>query len=305
MMRALVVKGGRLTVGDAPEPELAANEALVQTRAVSLNRGELRRLSLLPDGQVPGWDLAGVVTRPAADGSGPMAGTRVCGLLDAGAWAQYAAVPTSMLAEIPPPLDFGEAAALPTAVLTAYRALLLGGVTLGTRLLVTGATGAVGNAAAQLGARAGAQVDVLVSSMERAAEVAVLGARSILVEVAGAARYDVVLESVGGPVLTASIAALADQGTLVCLGNSSGQLAQFPTSAFYRCPGSRILGFQLMDELRRTGTGGRDLGYVMSLAAAGELTTQIARRVSWLDASQLIEAAVGRGVRGKAVLDID
>jgi NADPH:quinone reductase-like Zn-dependent oxidoreductase len=106
-------------------------------------------------------------------------------------------------------------------------------------------------------------------------------------------------------VLTASIAALADRGTLVCLGNSSGQPAQFPTSAFYRCPGSRILGFQLMDELRRTGTGGRDLGYVMSLAAAGALSTQIARRVSWRDADQLIDALLGRGVRGKAVLDID
>ncbi len=49
----------------------------------------------------PGWDFAGVVEQPAADGTGPRKGTRVVGMLDAAAWAEVVAAPTSMLAALP------------------------------------------------------------------------------------------------------------------------------------------------------------------------------------------------------------
>ncbi len=65
---------------EVPEPTPAANEAVVEVRAFSLNRGELRLMQVRPEGWRPGQDIGGVVLHQAADGSGPKAGTRVVAL---------------------------------------------------------------------------------------------------------------------------------------------------------------------------------------------------------------------------------
>src|SRR5436190_7531422 len=71
-----------VALGDVAEPEAGPDEALVEVRASSLNRGELALLSTRPDGWRPGQDIAGVVTEPAASGEGPPTGTRVVGLVE-------------------------------------------------------------------------------------------------------------------------------------------------------------------------------------------------------------------------------
>src|SRR5499425_559674 len=85
---------GRLVIRAVPEPVPDRGEAIVRVRALSLNRGEVRRSTMAAAGWRPGWDLAGVVERGAADGSGPRVGARVVGLLGEGAWAERVAVPT-------------------------------------------------------------------------------------------------------------------------------------------------------------------------------------------------------------------
>lgn len=98
---------------DPPAP--TASEALIRVKAISLNRGEVVYAVRGEEGTRLGWDLAGVVEKPAAEGPGPARGARVAGLLHSGAWAEQAAVPVNALAEIEPSVTFAQAAALPRA----------------------------------------------------------------------------------------------------------------------------------------------------------------------------------------------
>jgi NADPH2:quinone reductase len=82
----------------------------------------------------------------------------VVGLVKLGAWAQHAAVPTSRLAAIPDSVSDAQAATLPTAGMTALRALDVAGSVLAKRVLITGATGGVGRFAVQLARASGAHV---------------------------------------------------------------------------------------------------------------------------------------------------
>ena len=164
------------------EPEPKANEALVAVHAFSLNRGETRLFQVRPEGWRPGQDIAGVVVRQAADGSGPEAGTRVVCLTDWEGWAEHAAVPSHRMAPLPDSVSFGDAASLPVAGLTALRTLRHGAPLLGKRVLITGAAGGVGNLAVQLAARSGARVTAVVGSAERAKVLDGLGAAEIVTD---------------------------------------------------------------------------------------------------------------------------
>jgi len=150
---------GRLVLKPVPEPVPDRGEAIVRVRAISLNRGEVRRSTMAAAGWRPGWDLAGVIERAAADGTGPKVGERVVGFLPEGAWAQRVAVPKNALAELPEKVTFSQAATFPVAGLTALLALGKSGPLLGKRVLITGATGGVGDFAVQLARLAGVAVD--------------------------------------------------------------------------------------------------------------------------------------------------
>src|SRR5690348_7748889 len=102
-VRAVVVDpsaAGRLVFRDVEYPTPAPSAALVRVRAISLNRGEVRTAMMAQSEYRPGWDIAGVIEKEAADGSGPRAGARVVGILDEAAWAEVVAVPTRALAEL-------------------------------------------------------------------------------------------------------------------------------------------------------------------------------------------------------------
>ena len=204
-MRAYLIDSGtasgvRLT--DVPEPKPKPDEALSGVEAFSLNHGELPKLGFFPEGTTGGWDSAGRVIQPAADGSGPPAGTRVVGFVYGGAWAEQRAVPTLNLGTLPDGIDAEQASTLPVAAGTALRALRALGAVLGRRVLITGATGAVGRFAVQLARRAGAYVVVLVSSVAKGDELLRIGADEVVTEVSQLSSpvYGVI-ENIGGQTL--------------------------------------------------------------------------------------------------------
>jgi NADPH2:quinone reductase len=290
-----------LRLGEAPDPVPGPSELLVQVGATSLNFGEVAFLrERVEAGAVAGWDAAGTVVAAAADGSGPPVGARVATFGWAGAWAEQRAVDTREVAVLPDAVDFGAAAALPVAGVTALRALRRLGSVVGRRVLITGAAGGVGRFAVQLAARAGAHVIAVVGSPGRGEGLVGLGASEVVVGLGDVAEpVHAALDNVGGQLLADVLALLRPAGCVLSVGMASLE----PTTIDFeqtrlRATGARIEAFGVGDCFSA------DLAYLVSLLGAGALDPQIGWRGSWDRAGEAAAALMGRRVRGKAVLEV-
>ncbi len=146
----------RLDEVESPEPR--PGQVLVQVHAAAITRDELEwPTDRLP--AIPSYELSGVLTE---DADGLSAGAEVFALTPFdrdGVAAEYALVPVEILVPKPRSLDHIEAAALPTAGLSAWQALIVHGrLQPGERVAVTGASGGVGHVAVQLARSRGADV---------------------------------------------------------------------------------------------------------------------------------------------------
>jgi NADPH2:quinone reductase len=310
--RAIVVDPdapGRLAIREVEMPAPAPSEALVRVAAVSLNRGEVREIGSAAAGWRPGWDFAGTVERAAANGSGPKHGARVVGMLDEGAWAEHIAVPTPALAELPDAVSFAQAATLPIAGLTALYAIERGGPLLGRRVLVTGASGGVGIFACQLARLGGAQRVVgVVRAAEHAAPVREAGAHEVVVGGDTAAAkpfgpYDTILDSIGGASLASALQLLAQDGTCILYGRTSGGDSTIDAAQFFLNGGSTLYGFIIFHEVKRH-PAGQGLARLASLVAAGKLHTRIEVEAPWTEIADAARRLLDRRFPGKAVLHV-
>ncbi|MFL6088278.1 MAG: zinc-binding dehydrogenase [Mycobacterium sp.] len=303
-MRAVVYDPqarANLRLADVDEPVVADSEALIEVRTTALNFGEVHFIDRMRrPGEVPGWDAAGVVLQAAADGSGPPVGSRVVGFHGAGGWAQRRAVPTENLAILPDSVEFGPAAALPVAGVTALQALRRLGPVVGRRVLITGASGGVGRFAVQLAARAGAHVIAAVGSEARGSGLRELGAAEVVVGLADVRKPVFgVLDNVGGQLLAEAFSLVDDGGSVQSIGMASNR----PTTIDFEA--ERQFGVQKRLEPFTVRTPfAPDLAYLVELLAAGELDPQIGVRASWEDVAEAAKALLDRRVAGKAVLDV-
>ena len=307
--RAVVVDPqapGRLVIRPVAEPVPDRGEAIVRVRALSLNRGEVRRSTMAPAGWRPGWDLAGVIERAAANDSGPRAGARVVGFLPEGAWAERVAVPANALAELPDKVTFSQAATFPVAGLTALHGLAKGGLLLGRRVLVTGATGGVGDFAVQLARLAGAHVTASARRGDQSASLRQLGAHEVVVgdDIPPSPKYDLVLESVGGKTLGTALAALERGGICVTLGVSASAEVTFDARAFFVSGRTTLYGFYLFTELGNE-PASVGLRRLAELVAAGQLAPHISLERPWAEIAQVAQDLLDRRFPGKAVLTLD
>src|SRR5437867_2782721 len=254
----------------------------------------------------PGWDLAGELERAAADGSGPRAGARVVGMLGEGAWAERVAVPTHALAELPEKVTFSQAATFPVAGLTALYSLAKGGLLLDRRVLVTGATGGVGDFAVQLARLAGAHVTAAVRRADQSAALRQMGAHDVLVgeEIPPAPKYDLIVESVGGRTLGTALAALQRAGVCVTLGVSASSEVTFDARQFFVAGRTTLYGLYIFTELRSE-PAAVGLRRLAELVAAGQLAPHISLERPWAEIGRVAEDLMARRFPGKAVLTLE
>lgn len=298
------VAGGLRLASDFAEPTPKPDECIIGVRAYSVNYGETLLLRERPDGWRPGQDISGVVIRQAADGSGPPEGARVVAYLDWEGWAERVPAKTTAVAVLDDRVSFEQAATLPVAGLTALRALREGSTILGRNVLVTGATGGVGQFAVQLARAAGATVTAQVSSLSRAAEASDLGAHHVVATLDDPALgpFHLVLDGVGGPQLAQAVHRMAPGGTLVAYGRVGNAGSEISISDFYRQAwNARIVGFisPVPEE-----TKGEDLAILAALIADGRLRPRIGLVLSWERTAEAFAALASREVRGKAVLTL-
>jgi NADPH:quinone reductase-like Zn-dependent oxidoreductase len=202
-----------LRVAERPDPTAGPGEVVVRIHAAAVNPVDLPTRSgharvmmkWLEAPVVPGWDFSGVVTALGPDAAGFDEGDRVAGMIPfgwikgrAGAYAEAAAVETDWIAPIPSEISFEDGAAFPMNALTARQGLDVLALEPSSRLLVTGASGAVGGFAVQLAAQQGATV-IAIAGTDDEDWVRSLGASEVLprdVDLATIEPVDAVFDAV-------------------------------------------------------------------------------------------------------------
>jgi NADPH:quinone reductase-like Zn-dependent oxidoreductase len=207
------------------------------------------------------------------------------------------------MAELADNVSFGAASALPVAGLTALRTLRHGAPLLGKRVLITGAAGGVGNLAVQLAARSGARVTAVVGSPERARVLDGLGAAEIITGIEDAQGwFALILESAGGPSLTAAIERIEAKGTIVVYGNSSAATTEVDFRQFGEHQNARIQAFHYFT-CEPEDQFGPDLALLAALVADGWLRPRIVEH-DWRELARVGPLLRERQIAGKAVFTI-
>lgn len=269
-MRAVQLTAvNQLTVAHVADPRPAPGEAVVAVRAAALNHRDVwiksGQYAGLKWPSIPGSDGAGVVTAVGADVDPSWRGREVIinasfgwgdselaqggefsilGLPRDGTLAQAIAVPVTQLTAKPAHLSWQEAAALPLAGLTAYRALFSRAkLQHGERVLISGIGGGVALFALQFAVAAGAEVWVTSSSPAKIARAQALGAKGgfnytdpnwAAAAQAATGGFHVIVDSAGGEGFGRLVDAAIAGGRIVFYGATRGEATLPLRKLFWR-----------------------------------------------------------------------
>jgi NADPH:quinone reductase-like Zn-dependent oxidoreductase len=294
-----------LVYEDADRPVAGAGEVVVKVAGSAFNpvdvpirAGYLQEVFPVAFPHIPDFDVAGVITEVGEGVSGWDVGDAVVAFLPMtapGAAAEYAAAPAQALAAAPRTTELADAAALPSAVLTAWQSLFeYAGLKAGQRILVNGAGGAVGGYAVQLARQAGATVTA-TSSVRSTGRIRSYGADRIidysatpLLQAVAGQRFDVVLNLVRtSPEETAALADLVADGGAFVSTTTPG-------------PDDAGRGVRTMQVFARSDAA--QLAELVARIDAGDLKVDVAQRRPLTDLPAIHDQAVAGQLPGKTVL---
>jgi len=300
-----------------PRRALAAGEVRIAVKAAGVNfpdylltRGEYQ-LQLEPP-FVPGMEVSGLVVEVGARVEGLSVGDAVMAAIRIGGFAEEAIAASEGVFALPPGFAFEEGAAFLVANQTAHHALInRGALKPGETVLVLGASGGVGFAAAQLATHLGATV-IAVGSNEakldalRAAgmpHVIAAGAADLVQSVrARTHNVDLVFDPVGGPMAVEAARLLSWGGRFLIVGFASGEIPSFSANLAL-IKGYSILGVRAGEAARRDPrrykTG---MHALVAMASAGALRPYISHRFPLARTAEALQALADREVTGRVVI---
>lgn len=231
------------------DPVCGPDEVVIDIKAISLEGGDLINREIRPLARVPhivGYQCAGVISAVGARVHDRQVGDRVVAILAWGSHAERVAAPAVDTWPVPDALALTHAAAVPVAWGTAHECLFhTGGLQSGQTVLVHAGSGALGLAAIQLAAAAGATVYATASSDERLSRLQAYGMTaginyvdSDFVERTRALTngngVDLIIDSIGGSTLARGVQALAYGGRMVTVGVSGREANQLDPVTLWR-----------------------------------------------------------------------
>jgi NADPH2:quinone reductase len=230
-MDAVVIRDNELHFESREDPVPGSTELLVSVHGAGLNAADIvQRAGFYPappgsPADIPGLELAGEVVSIGDQVTLFAPGDRVMGVVGGGAQATLAVIDEAHALAVPDSLPWPQAGGFAEVFSTAFDALFTRGeLSMGERVLISGAAGGVGTAAVQLASIAGATVVATVRDHARHADISELGATIVIdpAEVAHHGPYDVVLELVGAPSLSTVLPYLAKEARVVVIGMGAG-----------------------------------------------------------------------------------
>lgn len=243
-MKAVVITqfGGPevLCVEERPRPEIQGNEVLIQVKSAGVNRPDIFQRKgnySAPQGvpaDIPGLEVAGMVTEIGPEVVDIQVGDRVMALVAGAGYAEFVAADAGSCIRLPEELSFEVAACLPENLFTVWHNVFQRGVlSSGQRFLVHGGAGGIGYTAIQLAKAFGAEVFTTVSTADKEDFVRRCGADHVVRyceadfgEQWKDADIDVVLDSIGGDYFEKNIQVLRTDGRLVYINATGGAKVQ-------------------------------------------------------------------------------
>ena len=307
-----------LRLTEIAQPVPGPGQVRVQIRAAGVNAADWHLLRadpfmarmatglFKPKRPVLGADIAGVVESVGEGATRFKPGDAVYGDLSGcgfGGFAEYAAVPESVLSPMPSNLAFSEAAAIPMAAVTALQALRdKGGVGPGKHVLINGASGGVGTFALQIAKVLGAEVTA-VCSTSKLEQARALGADHVVDYTREdftrtGQTYDVIIAANGNRSLGDYKRALALGGVYVMVGGSTSQIMQAVIFGSLRSGGGKKLT-NLMAK-----PNAADLAVITSWIEAGHVKPIMDRTYPFEQTADAIRYVEEGHARGKVVVTL-
>jgi NADPH:quinone reductase-like Zn-dependent oxidoreductase len=302
-----------LKLAEVVQPAIKENEVLVRVKAASLNAGDvftmrgnpwLTRLMVgfpKPTNHILGWDMAGTVEAVGPSVTQFKPGDEVFASCS-GSLAEYVSLVEDKLALKPANLTFEQAAAVPTAALTALLGLRdAGKLQPGQKVLINGASGGVGTFAVQLAKAFGAEVTG-VCSTRNVDMLRSLGADYVVDYnredfAANGRRYDLILDNVASRSFADLRRALAPQGRIIPNSGYGGMSYVFKAyllSLFMRQHGGMYLA----------SPNAKDLLVLKELIEAGKLKPVIDKTYPLAETPAAFRYLEQEHARGKVVITI-